>query len=255
MGGARFVGVQRSSYWALFRVILVRWVQVCLCRTWTSRRVRVSLTSWSPFETSRRTLSSEYERITHSLSLSHTHKHTHTYTHTHTHTRTHTHHSHVSFHECVITHVLSCHTYTHCILHTHQPPNPPHPDTHTHTHTHTITTCIHTLTHIIYKYIRTYICTQAHTHTETHTYSDYYVETCTTISTTGQAVNLPVNDSVPSYQEPPPRSSEYTHTHARTHAHTHTTHLYHVKCIRRPHFLAVSVVVLLHMVHVSERSV
>ena len=46
----------------------------------------------------------------------------------------------------------------------------------------------------------------------------------------------------------------YTHTltHTRTHArtHTHTTHLYHVKCIRRPHFLAVSVVVLLH---VSER--
>ena len=36
----------------------------------------------------------------------------------------------------------------------------------------------------------------------------------------------------------------YTHTHTRTHArtdtHTHTTHLYHVKCIRRPHFLAVS---------------
>ena len=63
----------------------------------------------------------------------------------------------------------------------------------------------------------------------------------------------------PSLHTPVSMHASHTHlhtharTHARTHTHTHTTHLYHVKCIRRPHFLAVSVVVLLHMVHVSER--
>ena len=145
MGGARFVGVQRSSYWALFRVILVRWVQVCLCRTWTSRRVRVSLTSWSPFETSRRTLSSEYERITHTLSLSLTHKHTHTYTHTHTHTHAHIHTIHM-YHFMSVSSLMSYPAiHTHIVYCT--PTNPPTPPTQTHTHTHTHTQSQHAYTH------------------------------------------------------------------------------------------------------------
>ena len=87
-------------------------------------------------------------------------------------------------------------------------------------------------------------------------------------------VGLPVHRDIPvsgdhsshlslSPDQPlPPHSSQYArithtlththlHTHARTHGHTHTPlTCITSKCIRRPHFLAVSVVVLLH---VSER--